>query len=522
MYKFLKPLIDKGFIKRDLDFLKVLPVLIILIFVARGISGFITTYFMGFIGRNVVMHFRRKILKNIMKLPNNFFHQRLSGDLLSKINYDTEQVSDALSHGISSGIRGLFLAIALTYVMLNINFKVTLVLFIIIPFLLFYINIISKKIYFYSKNIQYTMAKVTSLAEEIILGNKIIKLFNGFTFQLKKINRQTYSNCKQEISMIYTFALSVPFMQILGAFSLAILIYLATLEKNHYLGTSMSAGEFTAFFSAAIGMLRPIKQIAIVNSTLQKGIAGANSIFNLIDEISEYNKGILKLKKNKIDINLKNVSLYYKKNNEILYVLKSIMLKVKFGEKIAIIGQSGSGKTTLISTLLCFFKNYEGSIFFNNTPIFNYDLESIRSKISVVSQDVFLFNDTILNNILYGCDKDIKKVDVINSVKISNSLSFIESLPKGFNTLIGKNGINLSGGQKQRLSIVRAILKNTPLIILDEATSSIDIQSEIYIKRSIFHFVKHRSFIIISHRKNIIKDIKSVYILRDGTLARYR
>ena len=164
---------------------------------------------MGFIGRNVVMNFRRKIMQHIMILPNNFFHQKLSGDLLSKINYDTEQVSEALSHGISSGIRGLFLAIALIYVMLNINFKITLVLFIIIPFLIIYINIISKKIYFYSKNIQYTMGKVTSLAEEIILGNKIIKIFNGFTYESNKINKQTYSNCKQEISMIYTFAINV-------------------------------------------------------------------------------------------------------------------------------------------------------------------------------------------------------------------------------------------------------------------------------------------------------------------------
>ena len=521
MYKFLKPLIDKGFIKRDEEFLKFLPLAIIILFTVRGISSFLTTYFMGFISRHIVMNFRRKILHHIMILPNNFFFSKSSGELLSKINYDIEQISDALSHGITSGIRGIFLSIALLYVMFNINYKVTLILLLIFPILVLYVKKISKKMYFYSKNIQKTMGSVTALAEEIIFGQKVIKIFNGFNHELKKINMETYKNCKQEMNMIYMFSTSVPFMQILGAISLALLIYLATLKKNHYLGTGMTAGEFTAIFSAAVGMLRPIKQMAIVNSILQKGLAGANSIFNLLDEISEYNKGKKKIINYRISINIKNMTISYLSKKKVNYILKNINLNVKYGKKIAIIGKSGSGKTTLISAMLSFFQNYEGRIYLNQFDIKSFDLHFLRSCFSIVSQDIFLFNGTILKNILYGCNKNINKLDVINATKMAASLDFIESLPKGFNTIIGKQGMNLSGGQKQRLSIIRAILKKTPILILDEATSSIDIESEIYIKKSLKSFFKYRTVIIVAHRVNTIKDVKSIYLLENNKLDKY-
>ena len=521
MYKFLKPLIDKGFIERDVKFLNLLPGAIIGLFFFRGISSFFTNYFMGFISRHIVMNFRRKILKHIMNLPHNFFSSKSSGELLSKINYDIEQISDALSHGITSGIRGIFLSIALLYVMFNINFKVTLILLMVCPILVIYVKYISKRMYFYSKNIQKTMGVVTALAEEIIFGQKVIKTFNGFNHSKKKINYETYKNCKQEMNMIYMFSTSIPFMQIIGAISLSILIYLATLEKNHYLGTGMTAGEFTAIFSAAIGMLRPIKQIAIVNSILQKGLAGANSIFNLLDEISEKNPGKKNLLNNRINISISDMSIFYTNRKKKHYILDNINLNVKFGKKIAIIGKSGSGKTTLISTLLCFLQNYSGKILYNENKMNIFDKKSIRSKFSIVSQDVFLFDGSILSNIIYGCNKKIKRLDIINAAKMASSLEFIESLPKGFNTLIGKNGVNLSGGQKQRLSIIRAILKNTSILILDEATSSIDIESEIHIKQSLYSFFKYRTVIIIAHRVNTIKDIKSIYILENGKLVKY-
>lgn len=516
---YFKPLIEKGFIERDELFIQWIPIVIITFFIARGVAYFMSSYFMTWVGRSVVRDFRRKMVNHLMCLPAAFYDKKTAGELLSKINYDTDQVAEAISEAITSAMRGIFTTISFVLTMFVLNPRVTLLLLLTIPILAVYINKISRRMRSHSGEIQITMGRVTHVAGEVISGYQVIRTFGGKEYEEQRFNEATAANWAKEMKMTATSASSVSGMQFIGVCALALFLYLATLEPGNILGTNMTAGTFVSMATAILGLLRPIKQVAVVNSTLQRGIAGARSIFALLDETPEQDQGTNVIQRAIGDIAFRDVSFYYSSYEENPDVLRNINFEVKAGETIALVGRSGSGKSTLVSLLPRFYDCQQGVITLDGTDIQDFHLHDLRKQIALVTQHVTLFNDTVANNIAYGDMRDTSKAEIIRAAELAHAAEFIEKLPKGFDTEIGENGVRLSGGQRQRLAIARAILKNAPILILDEATSALDSESERHIQAALEVLMKDRTTFVIAHRLSTIERANRVFVLENGQIV---
>lgn len=524
---YFKPLLEKGFINRDPVFIRWIPYVIIGFFLARGFAYFLANYFMSWVGRSVVRDFRGKMIAHLMKLPAGYYDSKTTGELLSKINYDTDQVSEAISEAITSSIRGVLTTVSMVFVMYQLNSRITLILLIAVPILATYINKISRRMRRHSGQIQITMGKVTHVAGEVINGYKVIKNFGGMDYENQRFSEASAANWSQEMKMAATSSSSVTGMQLIGVCALALFLFLATLEPGHLLGTTMSAGDFIAMATAILGLLRPIKQVAVVNSTLQRGIAGAKSIFALLDEKPEDNFGQKKLVRAKGEVVFDNVYFEYSDNNAssnnassavLNSVLKGIHIEIKPGETVALVGRSGSGKSTLASLLPRFYDCQKGKITLDGIDIKEFELNNLRRQFALVTQQVTLFNDTIANNIAYGDMRGVPFESIRHAAELSYALEFIEKLPNGFQTEIGENGIRLSGGQRQRIAIARAILKDAPVLILDEATSALDTESEQYIQAALETLMKDRTTLVIAHRLSTIERADKVLVLENGSI----
>jgi len=518
---YLKPLIERGFIERDELFIRWIPLVIITFFIARGMAYFMASYFMSWVGRSVVRDFRRKMVAHLMQLPTAFYDKRTSGELLSKINYDTDQVAEAISEAITSAIRGVLTTVSLVIVMFKLNARMTGLLLFAVPVLAIYINKISRRMRSHSGEIQVTMGRVTHVAGEVISGHKVIRTFGGKEYESQRFTAATSANWAQEMKMTATAASSVSGMQFIGVCALALFLYLATLKPGSILGTSMTAGTFAAMATAILGLLRPIKQVAVVNSTLQRGIAGAKSIFSLLDEKPEQNTGKEPIQRAVGEIVFQDVYFHYPAFENKQEVLKGIDFIVKPGETVALVGRSGSGKSTIVSLLPRFYDCQQGTITLDKKDLRTYDLEDLRRQFALVTQHVTLFNDTVTNNIAYGDMRKASPEEVTRAAKLAHALEFIERLPKGFDTEIGENGVRLSGGQRQRIAIARAILKDAPILILDEATSALDTESERYIQAALEILMKNRTTFVIAHRLSTIERADKVLVLEQGRVVEW-
>lgn len=541
LFKTLIPnIVDKGFVEKNPEFFVRAPIYILSLFLIRGFSTFLTTYCMGYVGRNTVKDFRCKMLKHIMHLPVSFFQANSAGELLSKINYDAEQVSESISGAISDTVRGLFILISMVVVMFLISWRISLLVLVVGPILGVYFRYVSSKMRIHSIRVQKTMGDVTQVAGEIINGYQVIKGYGGVEYENNRTEVVTKNNTKQEMRMFFATASSIPLMQFIGASALALLVYLATMPS-----INLSAGEFTGIFGAMLGLLRPIKQVAAVNSVLQRGIAAASSIFALLDQKPEEDFGQIAIKRVQGSIVFKNVYFNYQSRSklkasqakvaptrakdasnihngsvdDIENVLTNINFTIKPGEVVALVGSSGSGKSTIASLLPRFYNIASGEILLDGIDIKNYKLQDLREQIALVTQDVILFNDTIANNIAYGCIEKFTQEQILAAAKAAHVSEFALKLRDGLDTVIGDRGILLSGGQKQRIAIARAILKNAPILILDEATSALDTESERYIQQALSHVVKNRTTIVIAHRLSTIENADQILVLENGAIV---
>ncbi|MFM8453578.1 MAG: lipid A export permease/ATP-binding protein MsbA [Gammaproteobacteria bacterium] len=516
IYQF-KPIIEKGFMERDPIYIAFLPLGVVVFFMLRGIATVMSIYFMSCVGRGVVRDFRQAMVRKLTHLPVDFYDHHASGDLISKVNFDAHQVAEAISEAITSAIRGVFTTLSMLVVMLNINPHVTLLLVVTIPILGFYLNKISRKLRQQSMEIQKSMGDVTHVTGEIVNGNKVIKIFSGFNYEQVRFNEAANSNYLQEMRMTRISASSIAVMQFIGACALAAFLYLATLPENTILSTSMTAGDFVAMATAILGLLKPIKQIAAVNTTLQRGIAAAKSIFSLLDQKEETEHFSKSLKKAKGHLKLDKV--YFKYQNSLNWVLKNINLEIKAGETVALVGKSGGGKTTLASLLPRFYELSTGTIYLDDSNIADLSLENLRENIGLVSQHIILFNDSIYNNIAYGVNQNASLDAVLEAAKLAHVLEFAEKLPEGMNTQIGEHGVLLSGGQRQRVAIARALLKDAPILILDEATSALDTESEFYIQQALDTLMKNKTTIVIAHRLSTIEKADKIILIDQGEIV---
>lgn len=507
---FLKPLLNKGLVAKDHEFLERAPFLVLGVFLMRGIASFFSNYYIASVSRNVILRMRQNIFAHLQKLPASYYDHSTTGQVLSVLLYSVEQVANASADVLTSAIQAFFLIIGIVYVMFKISWKLTLMYFLIGPFVVIIMRFTSLRIRRLSLGIQQSIAELSHRAEENIEGYKVVRSYEGQEYEAEKFNKATRVNRQREMKVVASRAMSVSIIQFITAIAIALTLYIATMDIAD---SVLTPGGFVAMVTAMIMLLKPMKDMAQVQNKLYRGLAGAQNVFELLDEKPEVDTGTQPLVRAKGKINFSNVNFYYDENKK---VLQDISFSIQPGEIVALVGRSGSGKSTLVSLLPRFYNNYTGNIEIDDVSVRDYSLKDLRRQFAIVSQNVILFHDTVYNNIAYGRFDEITQEEITAAAKTSYAMEFINKLPHGLDSLIGENGVLLSGGQRQRIAIARAILKDAPILILDEATSALDTESERYIQAALESLMKTRTTLVIAHRLSTIENADKIIVMDDG------
>ncbi len=510
----LGPLLDKAILQRDQQVIAWLPVGILGIFLLRGMAMFVSGYYIGLIGRKVTQTLREQIFGQMLRMPVQFFETNASGKLLSYVSYYIDQVANASIRGVTSLVQDSFTALGLLGMMFWQSWQLALGILVIGPFITLIIVYVTRRMRRLSHKLQDSVSDVTQIANEMIRGYKVVRIFNGEEYEAKRFNQANEYSMALQMKRMMTELMSTPLVQFLVAVALAAIVYVATRESTL---TSLTPGTFMSFIMSMIMLLTPIRNLTQLNLQLQTAIAAGESLFDLLDSQPEIDHGTRELSHCNGAVELSNVAFVYPGTEKT--VLRNINLQVKPGEKIALVGKSGSGKTTLVNLLPRFYDATQGEIRLDGVPLTELRLQNLRTQIAYVGQEIILFNDTVRNNIAYGDMRGMSDAQVRAAAQAAYALEFIEKLPQGFDTLIGDNGVTLSGGQRQRLSIARAILSPSPVLILDEATSALDTESERHIQAALDHLLANRTTFMIAHRLSTIENADRILVMHDGEIV---
>ncbi|MBH0000249.1 lipid A export permease/ATP-binding protein MsbA [Pseudoalteromonas sp. APC 3358] len=508
----MKPFIDQGLNQRNTEVLKYAPFVVIALVLGRGVFNFMSSYCLSYVGSQVVRSLRQELFEHILHLPVSFHDKNSTGDLISKITFDTEQVQQAITKALLIVVREGAFVVFLLAVMFYTSWQLSLIFLVIIPLVAIIVAVVSKRFRHISKNIQSAMGQVTRSSEQMLSGHKVIHGFGGQDQEINHFSKINNHNRQQRIKMDATKALSVSIIQILAASAMAVILWAVSLPS---MIDTITSGDFMALIASMMMLLRPLKQLANVNSDMQRGISAAQSIFLVLDEEMEKDTGTVSVDKVKGLIEVKNVTFKYPTKDEA--VLNDLSLTIEAGESIALVGRSGSGKST-ISNLLPRYYDLElpSEILLDGIALQDYKLTDLRRQFALVSQQVVLFNDTIANNICYGIKHDVSVEELEQVAKQAHVWEFVKDLPEQLNTMVGENGVMLSGGQRQRIAIARAILKDAPILILDEATSALDTESEKLIQQALETLMKDKTSIVIAHRLSTIENSDRIYVIDNG------
>ena len=510
----LEPLTDEALVARNLEATKWMPFAFAAILAGRGLSGFATEASLGYIGRNVISSLRRGVFRKFLTLPTRFFDKQSTGPLLSRLTYNVEMVAESVTSVVTIAIRDVLTVVAAFVVMILQSPKLTIFVAILFPIVAFLVRILGVAFRRYSGRIQDTVGEVTQVTEEIVTGIRVVKIFGGYDYEKNRLDKVDAQNKKQNLKLINVRALGVAVTQTIFGIGVAGVIYMAGVES---LNDNLSAGQFISFFGAMMLMLQPIRRITNVNATLQRGVAAADSLFVIIDEPDEIDTGTIDLGRARGEVELRNVSFSY--GDDSAAVLDDISVSVVPGTSLAIVGQSGSGKSTLAALLPRFYDIDSGEILIDGKSTRDYTLKSLRDNISLVSQDIVLFNDTIANNLAYGELRQHSNEELLRAAEAAHVLDFANDMPDGLETMVGDRGVLLSGGQRQRIAIGRALLKNAPVLILDEATSSLDTRSERRIQEALKKLIKNRTTLVIAHRLSTVERADRIIVLDAGRIV---
>ncbi|MCK3826638.1 lipid A export permease/ATP-binding protein MsbA [Pseudomonas sp. W2Aug9] len=497
---------------RDLQLLQAVPLLIILIAAWQGLGSFLGNYLLAKVSLGLVHDLRVQLFNNLLTLPNRYFDNHNSGHLISRITFNVTMVTGAATDAIKVVIREGMTVIFLFASLLYMNWRLTLVMIAILPLIAVMVSTASKKFRKQSKKIQVAMGDVTHVASETIQGYRVVRSFGGEVYEEKRFFKASQSNTNKQLRMTRTGAIYTPALQLVIYSAMAVLMFLVL-----YLRGDASAGDMVAYITLAGLLPKPIRQLSEVSSTIQKGVAGAESIFEQLDEDVEVDHGTIERDKVNGRLEVRNLNFTYPGTER--HVLKDISFTAEPGQMIALVGRSGSGKSTLASLIPRFYHHESGEILLDGVEIEDYKLLNLRKHIAQVTQHVTLFSDTVTNNIAYGDLAGAPRADVEAAAADANAKDFIDQLPKGFDTQVGENGVLLSGGQRQRLAIARALLKNAPLLILDEATSALDTESERHIQAALDKVMQGRTTLVIAHRLSTIEKADLILVMDDGRIV---
>lgn len=515
--RLMKPFIDEGLNQQNADVLSAAPYVVIALVLFRGVFNFISSYCLSYVGSQVVTKLRQNLFEHILNLPVAFHDNHSSGNLISKITYDTEQVQQAITKALLVLIREGAYVVFLLFVMFEASWKLSLIFLLVTPFVAIVVSVVSKRFRKISKTIQSAMGDVTRSSEQMLKGHKVIHGFGGQQQEISRFAVINNHNRRQRVKMDSTKALSVSVIQILAASSMAVILAVIAMPS---MINSISSGTFVALISSMMLMLRPLKQIANVNSDLQRGVAAAQSVFEILDTELEKDQGTVALTRAKGHIEVKNLTFTYPLKEEA--VLHNMSLSIAAGQSVAFVGRSGSGKSTLSNLLPRYYDIADPeAICLDGLPLPNYTLKDLRNQFALVSQQVVLFNDTIRNNICYGQTKPIDDETLIEIAKKAHVWEFVKDLPDGLDTMVGENGVMMSGGQRQRIAIARAIVKDAPILILDEATSALDTESEKLIQLALEDLMKNKTSIVIAHRLSTIEAVDCIYVIDNGRVLEH-
>ncbi len=509
----MKPMLDGGFVEQDPRSIAAVPLAIILIFIIRGIAGFVSTYYMAWIGWRVIKTLRGEVFAKYLSLPTSFYDQASSGELISRITFNSQRVADAASTTLTVMVRDSFTSIGLLALMFYHSWELSLCFLVIGPIIGVIVARVSKKFRQISRNIQGSMGDVSHVIQEAVDGSRVIKIFGGQETETKQFEQVNERNRQFHMRETVVKALNVPFVQLLVAFALAIIVYLAS---SGSINERISVGSFVSFITAMLLLFQPMRRLTTLNNQLQNGIAAGESLFATLDLESEQDTGTQQLDAPIKSISFKNVGMRYQPDKPA--ALDGVNLSINAGETIAFVGESGSGKTSLVNVLPRLYEIDSGEILINDTSVREFSLPSLRSNIAYVSQDVMLFNDTIASNIAYGSKEPISDENLRQACEAAHAHDFIMRLSDQYDTMVGENGVMLSGGQRQRVAIARAILKNAPILILDEATSALDSESERKVQMGLDALMKTRTTLVVAHRLSTIESADRIVVMAQGVM----
>ncbi len=512
----IKPLLDNGFGTRGIP--TVSPALfagaIIGIFLLRGVLTFFSSWCLQWVGHRLVLDLRNAMFAKLMRFPARYFDDQSSGVLLSRVAYDVSGVAGSATTVLTVAVKDTVAVIGLLGWLFYLSWQLTLIALAVGPLIAVFVKLLSKRLRRMAREAQYAMGGIVHVLEESIQAHKVVKIFGGQDYEAGRFARATQLLRGYHMRQAVPEALTTPVTHTLAAVALAIIVYMA---MRAALEDRATVGQFTSFITAMLMLLAPIKRLTEINGPLQRGLAAAESVFGMIDNPVEDDRGTVKLPRARGEVAYENVSFTYPTRTE--PALEHIDLDIRPGETVALVGGSGGGKTTLVNLLPRFYAPTGGRVLLDGHDIQTLTLEGLRANIALVSQEIVLFNDSIYANIAYGTMNGAAEKEVIAAAEAAHAMTFIRELPEGLNTPIGESGLRLSGGQRQRLAIARALLKNAPVLILDEATSALDSESERQVQAALDTLMRGRTTVVIAHRLSTIERAERIVVLERGRIV---
>jgi subfamily B ATP-binding cassette protein MsbA len=510
----IKPLLDEIFFKQNRAMLRLLPLVVLGVFLIKGVFYYSYKYFLEKVGQSVIRDLRNRLYSHIQSQPLSFFHEKPTGELISRVINDVSLIQAAVSNVLVGILKDTCQVFFLIGVIFYQDWRMASIAMISLPLVIYPIVNFGHRHRRLSRSSQQTTAQVSNILYETITGNRIVKAFCMEKYEVSRFAKKLDKLFALVIKNTKVRAISHPLMEFMGGVGISLVVWYG---GNQVLAGKSTPGTFFSFLTALIMIYEPIKGVSAINNSLQQGIASAERVFDILDVQSDVaeNKDAIELPPVKNVIEFTDVRFKYEDNTE---VIKGINLKVKTGDVLAIVGSSGGGKSTLVNLIPRFFDVSSGSLTIDGTDIRDVTFNSLRKQIGIVTQQTILFNDTVHNNIGYG-SPDATEEQIMEAARAAHALNFIQQLPDGFDTVIGESGARLSGGERQRLSIARAILKNAPILILDEATSSLDTESEREVQQAIENLVQNRTTFVIAHRLSTIRNADRIIVIQEGEIV---